>query len=618
VGVIRADSVVFGRAPWTEYDVPFVFTDTTVRNGFPYVYAVTAFDVNSVRSGPSSLESPLVTKSVTPRVGSGQETLGAIAAPVLLGGDGKVLTGTMPTLDAATGEFSGPMPPSDGIGLGLVGFVPQLVDSGSVTVTIDSIVPADGWSGKAGTYFYTVRSALGAVGRTAQVLVDNTLASGYVVAGFPALHATQSKAARFGGDSTYTTDGALSLSWPGTWDLTNWGRGAANGWPSGNQGLQGPRWWVASANENTPSPNGGMCYPSRMDCGTSTEPVPNLANTAGSLGSGVQVMVIEGYSTAPNNPLRQIHAMTSYLARAADFKVYWGNAGAVDSVVDVTHHVPVPFNPVLRASWGILNDSSFVSTTAALTPDQSNAVLRWDDVTCIAPIPTLLTATGTLVNTQACGGPAQAPAVLMSHARLSPVVFASSAFAASTSAATGNGFIFYIAGQFFLMQMTTLPTAGTVWNLRTYAGNVLSSYSYPPTSFTFLPSTRPPAVPGLRIRIGYTGSTFTPGVTSAAALAAVHTVPDPYYYVSAYEPTGSDRQLRFINLPSECIIRIYSVSGILVRLLTHNDPTGGGEEPWDLRTREGLLAASGVYFYHVQTPDGHTKIGRFTILNLGP
>jgi hypothetical protein len=28
--------------------------------------------------------------------------------------------------------------------------------------------------------------------------------------------------------------------------------------------------------------------------------------------------------------------------------------------------------------------------------------------------------------------------------------------------------------------------------------------------------------------------------------------------------------------------------------------------------------ASGVYFYHVETPDGKSKVGRFTVVNFAP
>ena len=50
-------------------------------------------------------------------------------------------------------------------------------------------------------------------------------------------------------------------------------------------------------------------------------------------------------------------------------------------------------------------------------------------------------------------------------------------------------------------------------------------------------------------------------------------------------------------------------------LLFFTEPTGGGEAQWDLRNRNQQFVASGVYFYHVETPDGKSKIGRFTVVN---
>jgi len=92
-------------------------------------------------------------------------------------------------------------------------------------------------------------------------------------------------------------------------------------------------------------------------------------------------------------------------------------------------------------------------------------------------------------------------------------------------------------------------------------------------------------------------------------------VPDPYYVTNAFEQTTTSKVLRFVNLPSRCIVRIYSLSGVLVQVIPVNDLSGGGETQWNLRSRNNQVVASGVYFYHVETPDGKTKIGRFTIVN---
>ena len=87
----------------TDGGVPFAYVDNTVRNGVRYFYAVTAFDVNSLKSGPSSLESPLVTKTVTPRAPS-SNNVPAVVVTGLLGGDGTVLdpNAPFPAINAAT------------------------------------------------------------------------------------------------------------------------------------------------------------------------------------------------------------------------------------------------------------------------------------------------------------------------------------------------------------------------------------------------------------------------------------------------------------------------------------------------------------------------------------
>jgi hypothetical protein len=126
-------------------------------------------------------------------------------------------------------------------------------------------------------------------------------------------------------------------------------------------------------------------------------------------------------------------------------------------------------------------------------------------------------------------------------------------------------------------------------------------------------------VPGLRAAVAYTNSKpLDLTGTTAAQLAAVHTVPDPYYVTNALEITPNNKVLKFVNLPPRAIVRIYSVSGILVQVLTHNDPTGGGELDWDLRNRSNQFVASGVYFYHVESADGKTKVGRFTVVQFAP
>ena len=117
------------------------------------------------------------------------------------------------------------------------------------------------------------------------------------------------------------------------------------------------------------------------------------------------------------------------------------------------------------------------------------------------------------------------------------------------------------------------------------------------------------------------------GVTSVVAnatnsdLRSVHTVPDPYYVKSAYEASTDQKVLKFVGLPQDAIIRIYSASGVLVRMLEHHggqysstSNSQGDEINWDLRNRNNQVVASGVYFFHVEAGDAR-RVGRFTVVN---
>jgi hypothetical protein len=124
-------------------------------------------------------------------------------------------------------------------------------------------------------------------------------------------------------------------------------------------------------------------------------------------------------------------------------------------------------------------------------------------------------------------------------------------------------------------------------------------------------------VPGLTYKISVS-TKYTVADNASGDLTPVHTVPDPYYVSNALEATANTKILKFVNLPSRAIIRIYSLSGVLVNVLTHNDPAGSGEATWNLRNRNNQFVASGVYFYHVEGPDGKSKVGRFTVVNFAP
>ena len=96
-------------------------------------------------------------------------------------------------------------------------------------------------------------------------------------------------------------------------------------------------------------------------------------------------------------------------------------------------------------------------------------------------------------------------------------------------------------------------------------------------------------------------------------------VPNPYDGAASWEPATTDvgrgvRRIYFIHLPAKCTINIYTISGNLVQTLHHDAGLSNGQEPWNLVSKDGMDIAFGVYVYHVKTPQGDEKIGRFAII----
>ena len=104
-------------------------------------------------------------------------------------------------------------------------------------------------------------------------------------------------------------------------------------------------------------------------------------------------------------------------------------------------------------------------------------------------------------------------------------------------------------------------------------------------------------------------------------LEKIYTVPDPYIAVSALERKvinqeegRGDRRIDFVNLPPECHISIYTASGKLVRELDHRGDATMSRKSWDLRTKDGLEIAHGVYFYVVDAPGIGVKRGKLAVI----
>ena len=96
-----------------------------------------------------------------------------------------------------------------------------------------------------------------------------------------------------------------------------------------------------------------------------------------------------------------------------------------------------------------------------------------------------------------------------------------------------------------------------------------------------------------------------------ANLSNVGVVPNPYRASEAWNQAGAN-ELHFINLPASARIRIYTLSGDLVRDLQHADPIRDFER-WDLKNGAGRDVASGIYMYRVEA-ENFTFQSRFIVI----
>jgi hypothetical protein len=124
------------------------------------------------------------------------------------------------------------------------------------------------------------------------------------------------------------------------------------------------------------------------------------------------------------------------------------------------------------------------------------------------------------------------------------------------------------------------------------------------------------------LTIGNKTKVVMPFVTSNE-LGKVKVVPNPYRVDESYT-TGikwegdattwkeEKRLIKFIHLPKKCTLRIYSLSGELIKIIEHDDPVKG-EEGWNLVTGSNRTVASGVYLFSVDSEYGK-QVGKFVII----
>ncbi len=103
----------------------------------------------------------------------------------------------------------------------------------------------------------------------------------------------------------------------------------------------------------------------------------------------------------------------------------------------------------------------------------------------------------------------------------------------------------------------------------------------------------------------------------------VRVVPNPFRQKSGYTGTADDKRIAFVNIPSICTIRIYTLSLDLVKTIEHS--SGGGIETWGSQAGKDYMLTDfaqnvqpGIYIYHIESHvSGHigeTSVGKLAII----
>jgi hypothetical protein len=81
------------------------------------------------------------------------------------------------------------------------------------------------------------------------------------------------------------------------------------------------------------------------------------------------------------------------------------------------------------------------------------------------------------------------------------------------------------------------------------------------------------------------------------------------YEIGAY---GTEKELQFHFLPPKCTIKIFNISGDLIRTIEHTN--GTSVDKWNLQSYNQQEVAFGVYLYHVDAPGIGEYVGKMAII----
>lgn len=114
----------------------------------------------------------------------------------------------------------------------------------------------------------------------------------------------------------------------------------------------------------------------------------------------------------------------------------------------------------------------------------------------------------------------------------------------------------------------------------------------------------------------YVFTTFAPSYSQSVAqddISKISVFPNPYYGANKRERNKYQRFVTFNHLPPRAKFKVYTLSGVLVSSFEKNDNTQYAT--WNLQNDNGLPAASGLYYIHIEMPDlGVERIVKLAVI----
>ena len=123
---------------------------------------------------------------------------------------------------------------------------------------------------------------------------------------------------------------------------------------------------------------------------------------------------------------------------------------------------------------------------------------------------------------------------------------------------------------------------------------------------------------GRQVTVVAPAPTYQDPARMSQDLAKINVFPNPYFGGNTAEEGAFNHYVTFSHLPFKATIKIFTITGELVRTIEHQNTNASdfdfSFERWDLRNSNGLPVASGVYLVHIDIPGAGSRVLKVAII----